>query len=156
MGWPRDASGLGLTLQKTLVSFPSAGVTVTTMLPSVMKKKNWCWIGEGKLNLLTLHNQHLGNFQGGREKEGQKWSAFDFPPLFEPFPSWDSAPDRIQSRKLDRKTENYQRSEGINFAVNSAKFTQNFTRVTKRRTGILTTAFRSWKFLLLLLFQLPL
>lgn len=30
-------------------------------------------------------------------------------------------PDRVQSRKSDRKTANYQRREGINFVVNFAK-----------------------------------
>lgn len=30
-------------------------------------------------------------------------------------------PDRVQSRKSDRKTENHQRREGINSAVNFAK-----------------------------------
>lgn len=78
-------------------------------------------IGKGKLNLLTLHKPNLDSFQGGREKEGGKVICLWFLTSFWALPIMVLCLDRVQSRKFDKKTENYERREGINFAVNFAK-----------------------------------
>lgn len=119
-------------------------------------KEELMWIGEGKLNLLTLHNPNLGNFQGGREKEGQKWSAFDFPPLFEPFPSWHSAQTEFRAENLTERQKTIREARESTLQSTLLNCWEFHKGYQAENCDHLTTAFRSWNFLLLLLFQLPL
>lgn len=119
MGRSQDASGLGLTLYRKH-SCPSHQLRLWWLQHFLQPQKGRTdveQIGKDKLNLLTLHKPNLDNFQGGREKERRKVICLWFLTSFWALPIMALCPERVQSRKFDRKTENYQRREGINFAV---------------------------------------